>query len=175
MPEHSDWSGVVLGGDEPATVTVAHENGERRRLRITTEEEQRLRSMGTDVTRPMHRVGAWGRKAALKALPWVAALVATALLTSQVAKVYADHQQALDLKSSLIAAISRGSVRAYGDAFDVVNEGVERKMGRLEAVRRRNRVSQGWHDVSAEVDPLCSCTSPARPRKALASLQPRGE
>jgi hypothetical protein len=129
MPERSDWSGAVLGGDDPAVVTFVHENGQRRRVRVTSKEEQRLLSMGVDITRRPDRVVAWVRKAAVKLLPWFAALVAGALITGEVASRFADRQQELDLKSSIIGKISRGSVRAH------VDDGTERA-AYTETIRR---------------------------------------
>ncbi|HEX4804426.1 MAG TPA: hypothetical protein VFU94_00880 [Conexibacter sp.] len=150
----SDLSGDLLDATAPAEITVRLADGSRRSLRVTRSEEAQLGSAGIDTTRRFDRAGALARRHGLRALVWLATVVAAAFIAQRAASYYADRQHALDLKASVSTTISQASVRGFEAAFDVADIGAVAHDRSLGALRRANRVLANWSAAVAEIEPL---------------------
>lgn len=160
MLENSALSGDLIDDRAPVEITVTLEDGARRRVRVTRADHERLRASGIEVTRSRRRLAAWIRKHWWKGAAWLLTVGAAAIIGQYVAGYFADRQQALDLKASIVTTISRGVVNGYDAAFDLIDIGVVRHRRGLQSVLARNRVTSAWTGVEAEVDPLLTIHFP---------------
>jgi hypothetical protein len=109
----SDLSQNPIEGDAPATVICEFEDGQRRKLTVTTQELDALLNRGTDVTRPWARIGRWSARVVRKALPWAAGILLGSLAIPAITKQWSDRQGALAIKQQVVTSLTRDAVAAY--------------------------------------------------------------
>jgi hypothetical protein len=147
---HSDLSGERFDGTARAQVRLSFDDGQRRDLAVTVHERDALLASGRDVTRMRARLASPARRLVINGGKVVLAIALTAWLSAEVGRIYADHKDAVAVKSALISSISKDSRRAYAQAFQVAADAQTQRSTQFP--KRRNTILSTWAATAATVD-----------------------
>jgi hypothetical protein len=114
----SDISQAPVDGDAAASITCIFEDGSKCTLTVTAAEADHLAKAGSATSSRSSRFWFWSRRAAKRALPWVAGLLLGSLVLPALTKQWADRQASQAIKQRIVNEVNRAAAAAYiaGDA-----------------------------------------------------------